>query len=76
MTTELVILLMLAVFLLTGFMGKDGPFKRAFIQAGPVLGTRIERQLDTASLFQQKAKRHRGAGDRLGWSKPTRGDFD
>lgn len=77
MTTELVILLMLATFILTGFFGGDGgPFKSAFINSGPVLATRIERQLDTASLFQTKAKNHRGEGDGLGWSKPTKGDFD
>ncbi len=76
MTTELVILVALSMFILTGFLGKDGPFKNAFVQAGPILGTRIERQLDTASLFQTKAKNHTGEGDRLGWSKPTKGDFD
>ncbi len=76
MTTELVILLLLATFILTGFLGGDGPFKSAFINSGPVLATRIERQLDTGSLFQTKAKNHTGEGDGLGWSKPTKGDFD
>jgi len=56
MSTELTILLSLTAFILVGaFAGEDSLPRKAFVNAGPKLGTRIERQLDTAAGFQEKA---------------------
>lgn len=64
MTTELVILLSLFVFVLLGaFLGPQGP-KATFEKAGPYLGARLERQLETGSGFRELS------GGAIRWGKP------
>ena len=52
MTTELVLLVGIFAFVLLGaFMGPHGP-KSIFLQGGPHLAARIEKQLSTGSGFR------------------------
>ena len=60
MTIELVILLTLTAFIYAPEQGQQGNgissrIKKTFQEAGPHLGGRIERQLDTAAGFQEIA---------------------
>ncbi len=56
MTIELVILLTLTAFIYGPItMGEGGLIGKTFKSAGPHLGGRIERQLDTAAGFQEIA---------------------
>ena len=52
MSTELIILLVLTAFILPGISTTP---REAFQEAGPYLGGRIEKQLDTAAGFQKMA---------------------
>lgn len=52
MSTELIILLILAAFIIPGISQVP---RDAFIEAGPYLGGRIEKQLDTGAGFQEIA---------------------
>jgi hypothetical protein len=57
MTTELVILLTTSVFILSGaFVGPNSAPRRAFRDAAPNLGARIEHQIDTGAGFQELTK--------------------
>jgi len=52
MTTELVLLLGIFAFVLLGaFLGPSGP-KSIFLQGGPHLAARIEKQLSTGAGFR------------------------
>lgn len=54
MTTELVLLLSMFVFIvLGGFIGEGGP-RRTFEESGPKLGARIERDISTGAGFKGK----------------------
>jgi hypothetical protein len=54
MTTELVLLLSMFVFLVLGsFIGENGP-RNTFKQSGPRLGARIERDISTGEGFNGK----------------------
>ena len=52
MSTELIILLMLTAVILPGISTVP---RGTFINAGPYLGARIEKQLDTGAGFQEIA---------------------
>ena len=63
MTTELVILLSLFAFILFGaVMGENGP-KATFFKASPMLGARIEKQIETGRGFTGIQ------GGEVSWSK-------
>ena len=66
MTTELIILLILSLFIWPAISTTP---RNTFINAGAYLGGRIERQLDTGAGFQEKAF-HRRDGDPLHWTPP------
>ena len=52
MTTELILLLALFVFILSGsFLNKESGVEGIFRQAAPRLGARVERHLETGSGF-------------------------
>ena len=56
MTTELVLLLSMFVFIvLGGFLGDGGP-RNTFKQSGPRLAARLERDLATGDGFNGKSK--------------------
>lgn len=61
MTTELVLLLALAIFIIGGVFKKP---PEVFRNAGPSLGARIEVHITTGSEFIQKAKK---APEPIGW---------
>ena len=72
MTIELVILLTLTAFIYAPGPrqqgnGISGLIQTTFQEAGPYLGGRIERQLDTAAGFQEIATDDR-LDNPLGWS--------
>lgn len=70
MTTELVLLITIFVFLVArAFFGDHGPLK-AFESSGPRLGARIEQQLNTGRDF----KNANGASQQ--WIVPTAGAPD
>ena len=55
MTTELTILITIFAFVLLGvFLGENGP-KSTFEKAGPKLGARIEKHIETGSGFYHKS---------------------
>ena len=63
MTTEMILLLAVFVFILFGaFKGENGP-AATFSRATPKLGARIERHLETGSGF-------RIPNDRIRWEEP------
>lgn len=68
MTTELVLLLSMFVFVvLGGFLGEGGP-RNTFKQSGPKLAARLERDLATGDGFKQKdgkANEWRAPKDRI-----------
>ncbi|MBE8221290.1 MAG: hypothetical protein HAW60_01015 [Bdellovibrionales bacterium] len=54
MTTELILILSLyAAIILTSLLGENGPVK-IFSQAGPILASRVERNLATGYQFTNK----------------------
>lgn len=56
MTTELVLLLSMFVFIvLGGFIGEGGP-RNTFKQSGPRLGARLERDIATGADFNGTGK--------------------
>ncbi|MBE8162909.1 MAG: hypothetical protein HAW63_02860 [Bdellovibrionaceae bacterium] len=56
MTTELILLLSLyATIILTSLLGENGPV-RIFSTAGPVLASRVERNIATGYQFVDKTK--------------------
>lgn len=58
MTTELVLLLSMFVFIvLGGFIGDNGP-RNTFRQSGPRLAARLERDLQTGEGFNGVNKAH------------------
>ncbi len=64
MTTELILLLGLFVFILGGvFMGDKGP-RKVFSKAAPRLGARVEKHISFGHRFTFKN------GDRIKWRKP------
>ncbi len=72
MTIEMIILIVITTFVAFGPDGESGIFKtplNTFKEAGSYLGGRIERQLDTAAGFQEKALDTANPGNRLNWSK-------
>ena len=71
MTTELVLLLSLTVFVLAAFLGKGG-IGDAFENSAPKLGAQIERSIETGSGFTSKAK---NLPDPILWSQPP-GNFE
>ncbi len=74
MTTELTILLTITAFVVVGiFVGPNSAPRKAFVEAGPSLGARIERQLDTGAGFQEAARNSRYKS--FNW-KGSKGDFE
>ncbi|MES2962627.1 MAG: hypothetical protein V4760_01975 [Bdellovibrionota bacterium] len=70
MTTELVLLISIFVFLVArAFFGDHGPLK-TFESSGPRLGARIEQQLSTGRDFKNVF------GQRQQWEKPSAGAPD
>lgn len=70
MTTELVLLISIFVFLVArAFFGDHGPLK-TFEKSGPRLGARIEQQLSTGHEFKN------AQGARQQWIIPTAGAPD
>lgn len=70
MTTELVLLIMIFVFLVSrAFFGEHGPLK-TFEGSGPKLGARIEKQLSTGRNFNNLN------GARQRWEMPSTGAPD
>ena len=56
MTTELTILISIFIFILLGvFIGENGP-KSTFEKAGPRLGARVEKQIETGVGFWSGSK--------------------
>lgn len=65
MTTEFALLLGLSVFILAGsFLNKNSGVEATFKKAGPKLGARIERHIET------------GAGWEVRWEEPPRNKQD
>ena len=65
MTTELVLLLSMFVFIvLGGFLGDNGP-RNTFNKSGPRLGARIERDIATGTGFNDRE------GKPVGWKPPV-----
>lgn len=70
MTTELVLLISIFVFLVArAFFGDHGPLK-TFEQSGPRLGARIEQQLTTGRAFNN------ANGSPQRWVMPSKGAPD
>ncbi len=65
MTTELIILLSLAMFIIVGAF-KSPP--TAFKDSGPRLGARIETQIETAPNFTDLSQ-SKGLADPVSWKK-------
>lgn len=66
MTTELVLLISIFVFLVArAFFGDHGPLK-TFEQSGPRLGARIEQQLTTGRNFNN------ATGAKQRWEMPSK----
>lgn len=65
MTTELILLLGLFVFILGGvFMGEKGP-RKVFVRSAPRLAARVEKHINFGHRFSF------GDGSRASWGKPS-----
>ena len=65
MTTELILLLGLFVFILGGaFMGEKGP-RKVFVKSAPRLGARVEKHINFGHRFYFRD------GSKVKWEKPS-----
>ena len=57
MSTEMLIIVMLGAFIAIGvFYSNDSSPRSAFLDAGPTLGLRLERNLETGAGFTDKSR--------------------